>query len=112
MSLRELGKKTNIDHTTISKIENGERGINEQYLWAFADFFQVSTDYILGRTDKRPEAIKPKELFKSPYKDNQVFKDIIKIIDNLTINELHMVLGVMKAVLTEVTINEIIDKAN
>lgn len=112
LSLRDVEKATGIDNSNISKMEKNERGLNEQNLKIFADFFQVSTDYILGRTDKRPEAIKPKELFKSPYKDNQVFKDIIKIIDNLTIDELHMVLGVLKAVLSEEMINEIVDKAN
>lgn len=82
-------------------MEKGERGLNEQNLVAFADFYEVSVDYILGRTDKRPEAIKPKEVFKSPHKETNYFKQIISIIDSLTPDELRMVLGVLKAMLPE-----------
>lgn len=108
LSLRQLGELIGIDHSDISKIERGERGLNEQNLRIFADFFQTSIDYILCRTDKRPETIKPKEVFSSPYKDTQVFKDIIKIIDSLTLKELHMVFGVLNAVLSDETVNSIV----
>lgn len=103
LSLRQLGELVNIDYSEISKMERGERGLNDQTLIAFADFFQVSTDYILGRTDKRPEAIKPKEIFKSPYKETQTFKNIVKTIDRLTLDELQMVNGVITAIVGDTT---------
>ena len=42
-----------MSHNTISRYENGERepGITE--LIRIADYFRVSIDYLVGRTDKR-----------------------------------------------------------
>jgi len=38
---------------TVSQLENGARGITLDYAFAYADIFDVSLDYILGRTDDR-----------------------------------------------------------
>ncbi len=38
---------------TISRYETGSRDPKLDMLIEFADFFKVSTDYLLGRTDKR-----------------------------------------------------------
>lgn|SRR5690554_6826309 len=103
ISQRNLANRINISHTTIARIEKGETKPDASTTIALADFFQVSTDYILGRADKRPEAIKPKEIFKSPYKETQTFKNIVKIIDRLTLDELQMVNGVITAIVGDTT---------
>ena len=103
ISQRNLANRINISHTTIARIEKGETKPDASTTIALADFFQVSTDYILGRTDTRPEAIKPKEIFKSPYKETQTFKNIVKIIDRLTLDELQMVNGVITAIVGDTT---------
>lgn len=36
-----------------SRYENGDREIPVRHLITLADFYQVSTDYILGRTDRK-----------------------------------------------------------
>lgn len=36
-----------------SRYENGDREIPIRHLITLADFYQVSTDYILGRTDRK-----------------------------------------------------------
>ena len=60
--LKELRKKKNIsqvrlamdlnmNQNSISRYETGEREADYNTLIAFADYFDVSVDYLLGRTD-------------------------------------------------------------
>lgn len=60
--LKELRKKKNIsqvrlamdlnmNQNSISRYETGEREADYETLIAFADYFDVSVDYLLGRTD-------------------------------------------------------------
>lgn len=48
----EIGKKINVPQRTYAYYESGERMIPPQVLSALADFYKVSVDYILERTDK------------------------------------------------------------
>lgn len=63
MRLKELRKKKgisqlklamdlNMNQNTISRYENCEREADYATLIKFADYFDVSIDYLLGRTDK------------------------------------------------------------
>ena len=47
----ELGKIVGLTCTAISDIERGRRTTTLEKLCALADYFEVSTDYLLGRTD-------------------------------------------------------------
>ncbi|WP_270943178.1 helix-turn-helix domain-containing protein [Romboutsia lituseburensis] len=47
----ELGKNLNLSQRAISSYENGLRFPDEQILNSFADYFDVSVDYLLGRTN-------------------------------------------------------------
>ncbi len=69
MRLKELRKKRhisqvklamdlNMNQNTISRYENGVREADYKTLIAFADYFQVSIDYLLERTDV-PEPYPP-----------------------------------------------------
>lgn len=49
--------KTGIEQALISKFENGERVPPTETLIVLADFYNVSIDYILGRTEN-PEVNK------------------------------------------------------
>lgn len=51
LTVRDLGKLTNISYGSISMMENGDRSITEENLKIFAKFFNVSTDYLLGLND-------------------------------------------------------------
>lgn len=62
MRLKELRKSTgitqqklaidlNINQNSISRYENGEREADYKTLIALADYFHVSIDYLLERTD-------------------------------------------------------------
>ena len=48
-----LQMKTGIEQALLSKYENGERIPPTETLVRLADFFNVSIDYILCRTDKQ-----------------------------------------------------------
>lgn len=49
----ELANKINVSQQTISRIENGDNALPADILVDLADFFGVSVDYILFRSDTR-----------------------------------------------------------
>lgn len=51
MSQITLALELNMNQNSISRYETGEREADYATLIAFADYFQVSIDYLLGRTD-------------------------------------------------------------
>lgn len=52
LSQSELAKKLNLTQTAIAKQETGTNYPSVETLESYADFFGVTTDYLLGRTDK------------------------------------------------------------
>ena len=52
MTQTELAKKLGLTRSSLSMYELGEREPGFEILEAFADFFNVDMDYLLGRTDK------------------------------------------------------------
>ena len=54
LSQVRLAMELNLSQNSISRYENREREAGYETLVAMADYFQVSLDYLLGRTD-RPE---------------------------------------------------------
>ena len=48
---QKLSKLLGISQTAINRYEHGETAINANALLKYADFFDVSADYILGRCD-------------------------------------------------------------
>lgn len=53
LTLRELGKIASMTDANLSMIENGKHSLSEENTKFFADYFNVSTDYLLGKTDIR-----------------------------------------------------------
>lgn len=53
LSQEQLGECTNISQQIISKIENDDERLTKDNMIALANFFQVSTDYLLGRSATR-----------------------------------------------------------
>lgn len=49
----ELGKQINLPQRTYAYYESGKRTVPPEVLIALADFYNVSVDYILGRTDTK-----------------------------------------------------------
>ena len=52
-SLRELENRTGINYSVLSRIESGYKGLDDEKLKIFADIYNVSTDFIMGRTTKK-----------------------------------------------------------
>lgn len=51
ISQLKLALDLNMNQNSISRYENKERQADYQTLILFADYFDVSIDYLLGRTD-------------------------------------------------------------
>lgn len=60
LTMREFGNLLGVAESTISLYENGKREPDSKTLMWIADYFEVSLDYLLGRTDIKEE---PEELF-------------------------------------------------
>lgn len=76
LTMKELGKKFSLAESTISGYENGNRRPDLEMIDAFADFFNVSSDYLLGRSDNPI----PSELLNPTSKDE---KDIAKRMEEI-----------------------------
>jgi transcriptional regulator with XRE-family HTH domain len=50
-TMKEFGRIFNLAESTISGYETGSRKPDMETIQRFADYFEVSTDYLLGRTD-------------------------------------------------------------
>ena len=53
MTQKQVGEAINVPQRTYAYYESGERMLPPQVLCALADFYSVSVDYLLGRTDKK-----------------------------------------------------------
>jgi len=102
LSLRDLGKKTGIDFTILARIENNEREMRMKYAVVLADYYKVSLDYLLYRSeddiknkfgvsfdevqkilDERAKTFKSKLHHKVILKIIDMAEEDLEIIDNL-----------------------------
>ncbi len=49
----KLAEKLNVSQSTVAMWESNKRNVNNQDLVRLADLFNVSTDYLLGKTNKK-----------------------------------------------------------
>jgi len=75
LSQRELADKTNLTEATLSRYENDLREPKGEVIVKIANALDVTTDYLLGRTDEINE--------KKENKNTSDEKEIEKIIDEL-----------------------------
>ena len=52
LTQKQVGEAINVPQRTYAYYESGQRMVPPQVLCALADVYNVSVDYILGRTDK------------------------------------------------------------
>jgi transcriptional regulator with XRE-family HTH domain len=57
----DISKYLNITQQTYSSYETGRREMNYETLCLLADFFEVSTDYLLGRREEMPSYLNSDE---------------------------------------------------
>ena len=53
LTMKQLGKQLNLAESTISLYESGKRAPDLETVKAFAIYFNVSVDYLLGLTDEK-----------------------------------------------------------
>ena len=58
---KELSKRLHMSQQTYSAYETGKRQMNHETLCLIADYYEVSTDYLLGRQDKLPSFLDDEE---------------------------------------------------
>ncbi len=56
LTQKELAEAIGVDRTAIAKYESGASGAKSEMLGKLANYFDVTTDYILGRTNKKAPA--------------------------------------------------------
>lgn len=78
----ELADRIGINNSVLSRIESGKRPVEDTEINAFADFFEVSGDYILGRSDKKTSIETNMSFYGGPEKYSQaeieVMEDALK----------------------------------
>lgn len=89
LTLKKLGEKLNLGESTMSMYESGNRNPDYDTLSKIAEIFNVSTDYLLGRTDQRkPEKYEPEtiaahhdgdEWTEEELEDIERFKEFVKM---------------------------------
>ena len=82
MKQLELGEILEISPSTIGMYEQGRRFPDQEILLKIANFFDVTTDYLFGRTDERNTNIKRNKI-----DINKNEKDIEELIDK-TMNQI------------------------
>ena len=74
MRQSDLAKATGIDQRTISNYETGKTSPDAESLIALADFFDVTIDYLLGRSNYN---------FSSEKKKTKLIEQIQKLLEEL-----------------------------
>lgn len=81
MIQKELATLLNISDSTISNYENGVHCLDPATLCRLADFFEVSVDYLLGRTECRFELDKWTEHMTEEYTLTDFADTVLKLND-------------------------------
>jgi transcriptional regulator with XRE-family HTH domain len=94
MGQKEVGDLINVSYSTIGKYESNERTPDPDKLNKLADFFKVSVDYLLGRTDIKKNLTKQDWAFIMTHRPNAgkktlLSKDLNIDEDKIVLNEIY-----------------------
>ncbi|KYG89040.1 hypothetical protein A0U40_13515 [[Bacillus] sp. KCTC 13219] len=99
LTMKEFGEKFNLAESTISGYENGTRKPDIEQVKRFADYFSVTTDYILGITENRMHDMNENSKEYYVGKINTEFPDIelmFKDLESLNVEEMKEVYEYIK----------------
>lgn len=96
MNQKELADKLGYKQNTISQWENDKRFMDTETLRTIANFFGVSTDYLLGESDIREELPNKKESINDELSDNK--KALLTFAETVPEDKAAMILQVMKSI--------------
>jgi len=77
LSQQQLADRLKINRSTYARYELGQTQPDFETLEKLADFFEVSTDYLLGRTDIKSTKVAGKEVELSP-EEYKLFEELKK----------------------------------
>ena len=93
----ELGEILNVDRTAVGKWEQGKNKPNADMLVVIADYFGVSTDYLLGISNVREESPNKKEPINDDgLSDNK--KTLLTFAETVPEDKVDLILQVMKSI--------------
>lgn len=95
LTLRELSAFVNISYSNIAMLEREERNFTADTLKIFADFFNVSSDYLLGLSDVRENVAINNYTEHLEGIDIEILNDI-KSLDDKTREDLKTILKYLK----------------
>ena len=98
MNQKELADRLGYKQNTISQWENGKRFMDTETLRIVADFFEVSSDYLLGMSDLRDgsSSNKKEPINTDGLSDNK--KALITFAETVPEDKAAMILQVMKSI--------------
>lgn len=91
LTVRELGEKINISYAAISKMENNQQNISNEYLIILSNFFKVSVEYLLGISNIKNSKQEFEPILFSIYNEikdlnNTQKEDLLNVIKLITKN--------------------------
>lgn len=69
LTMKELGKRIGVSESAVGMYERGEREPDMEVIGRIADLFEVTVDYLLGRSDQRDYTAAEDEKF-NRFKDD------------------------------------------
>ena len=102
LTQRDLAEALHISNSSISAYERGERIPDICTLTALADYFQVTTDYLVGRTEHN---ISPSVLVE-PYVDSITLGELVKSLTMLSLDQRHALFVIVKNMRLVAEINQ------
>ncbi len=90
LTAKKLGEILNLSESTISLYENGKRTPNKDLILKISDYFNVSTDYLLGKSNVPNAEFLCDLRKKKPFDVSKELKKILVQIernDNIVFNE-------------------------
>ena len=92
LTQEKLAKKIGINRTTIAKIESGDRDLTLDHIQRMSDFFNVSYDYILGKSNERTNTIQVIDMTNSKDGVTPIQMEVLKKIDDLDVKDLEQIM--------------------
>ena len=101
ISQKFLGDSVGVSYHAISKIENKQRAASIEIIYALAEYFNVSIDYLTGRTDKP-------DMFNNKQKLTEEELELLEDFRQLNKYEQNIIMGKI----SEMIYNKNIEKSN
>lgn len=98
ITLRKLSEQVQIDYTALSRIENGNRNLNDNDIQVLTKYFNVSADYLLGLSTER-KVPSPSKVIISPKDQLKGIKlALYDQVEDLTDDQAQQVLDIIKII--------------